>query len=612
MCGLIGGINVEIDGKILDDLHHRGPDGEGLIHRDLGSHRVTLGHKRLAIVDLSPAGAQPMTSSCGLRHIVFNGEIYNHTDLRSSIRDVNFHGHSDTETLLELLARSGVSSISRLNGIFGFALLDETAQKLYLARDPFGVKPLYYRIGGRQVSFASELRPLLSLRPAELDSNSLATLLRLRYTPSPATLFAGVRRVRPGHIVAIDLSTEVPLVEEYPYIDVVPRQSNLHSLEDAVEQYGQHFEQAIKRQLMADVEIGVLLSGGIDSALVAAFAQKHTLQPLKAFTIGFDEADDSADEIQDAAESARLLGLDHLTVRIGFGDFISALRECVSIVEEPLATTSIVPMHFLSKLAGNHVKVVMSGQGADEPLGGYGRYQGEFYRGRIPWQLARFGAGIAAVAGIRNERIRRGLESLAQPDEHEGFLSTYQVFTPEEIARLTGLKEGSAKDALQYWHRTLECAALPKSVERMMSLDLRMNLSDDLLLYTDKLTMRQSLECRVPMLDTDLIKTLEAMPYQYRVKRGRTKIVHKAFARQVLPESIINRPKKGFLSPTKRWFKDRDRLRDLLLDETSSFCRYFDSTAVERLINEHQLGFNRERHLFLLLCLRFWFDEFLS
>jgi asparagine synthase (glutamine-hydrolysing) len=412
--------------------------------------------------------------------------------------------------------------------------------------------------------------------------------------------------------VSIDLNTETPQAEEYPYIDPVPGRRDIKSLEEAVEQYGHHYEQAIERQLMADVEIGILLSGGIDSALVGAFAQKHSRTRLKAFTIGFDEAGDSADEISEAAETARLLGLDHHTTRIGFGDFISTLRECVGIVEEPLATTSIVPMHFLSKLAGSHVKVVMSGQGADEPLGGYGRYQGEFFRGRVPHWLARMGGGIAAASGVRNERIRRGLDALSQPDELSGFLVTYQVFSREEILRLTGVEENSAERALQYWYDKLECAALPESVERMMSLDLRMNLSDDLLLYTDKLTMRQSLECRVPMLDTDLIQALERMPYKYRIKRGRSKIVHKAFARKVLPDSIINRPKKGFQSPTKLWFRDGDKLRELLLDKSSPFSRHFDSTAVNQLINEHQRGFNRERHLFLLLCLRFWFDEFLD
>jgi asparagine synthase (glutamine-hydrolysing) len=610
MCGLIGGVNVEIDGKLLNYISHRGPDGEGLLHCDLDSHRITLGHKRLAIVDLSPSGAQPMTSSCGLRHIVFNGEIYNHTDLRSNIRGVNFRGHSDTETMLELLARSGINAIRQLNGIFGFALLDEAAQKLYLARDPFGVKPLYYFVDGRQVCFASELRPLLSLHQAELDSNSLATLLRLRYTPSPATLFSGVQRVRPGHIVVIDLSSEIPTAREYPYIDAVQQQSETPSFEASVEQYGRGFEQAIERQLMSDVEIGVLLSGGIDSALVAAFAQKHSQLPLKAFTVGFNEACDSADEIDDAEETARLLGLEHVKTRIGFDEFISVLRECVSIVEEPVATTSIVPMHFLSQLAGSHVKVVLSGQGADESLGGYGRYQGEFYRGWIPWWLARAGVYFATAVDIRNDRLLRGLGSVAQRDELEGFLSAYQVFSPQEIKHLTGFEENYCQDSIQYWYNTLRCDELSQSVERMMSLDLRMNLSDDLLLYTDKLTMRQSLECRVPMLDIDLIKILEAMPYQYRVTRGRTKIVHKAFARRILPDAIINRPKKGFMSPTKKWFRQIDKLSALLLDRNSKFSTYFDCNYVSKILKQHGSGFNRERHIFLLLSIYFFLEEF--
>jgi asparagine synthase (glutamine-hydrolysing) len=595
---------------LLSQICHRGPDGHGLVRCESGAHKVTLGHRRLAIVDLSSAGSQPMSTADGHHHIVYNGEIYNHQDLRAELSGVEFRGHSDTETLLQLLADSGIAALAMLNGIFGFAFLDNARRKLYLVRDPFGVKPLYYAVDGNRVCFASEIRPMLALHPASIDPDSLATLLRLRYTPSPVTLFNGIRRVRAGHVVVIDLESQTLGVDEFPYISA-PSHTGAGpvSFADSVASYGRHVERAVQRQLMSDVEVGVLLSGGVDSALVAAFAQKHSPRPLKAFTVGFDDVDDAADETQDAAETAAYLGLEHLTARLGFDDFLETLRECVSIVEEPLATTSIVPMHYLAKLAGSHVKVAMSGQGADELLGGYGRYQIELYRKYIPWWIARVGASLAGTLGITNERLLRGLEALAARDELSGFL-TYQVFSVAEIRRLIGRDECRAEDLLQYFYQLLDCEHMPFSIERELSIELRTCLPDDLLLYTDKLTMRQSLECRVPLLDTELVALIEAMPCQHRVAGGRSKIVHKAFAEQVLPSEIIHRPKKGFLSPTRTWFKDSDRLRSLLLDRSSGFSSYFDTAEVERVIDEHRRGYNRERHLFLLLCLRFWIDEY--
>jgi asparagine synthase (glutamine-hydrolysing) len=610
MCGVLGGVNVEIGMDLLDQIYHRGPDGQGLLLCESGPHQVTLGHRRLAIVDLSAAGYQPMSTTDKQHHIVFNGEIYNHQDLRAEISGVEFRGHSDTETLLELLADSGVAALEKLNGIFGFVFLDQVRRKLYLVRDPFGVKPLYYAVDGNRVCFASEIRPLLSLHPAGIDLDSLATLLRLRFTPSPATLFAGIRRVRPGHVVIIDLKDEILGVEELSYLSA-PSQAGAGgvSFADSVTNYGGCFERAVKRQLMSDVEVGVLLSGGVDSALVAAIAQKHSAYSLKAFTVGFDDVDDAADETRDAAETAAYLGMEHLTARMGFDDFFETLQECIGIVEEPLATTSIVPMHYLSKLAGSHVKVVMSGQGADELLGGYGRYQIELYQQYIPWWLAKIGVSLTGAAGIRNERLLRGLQALASRDELTRFL-TYEVFSMAEIKRLTGRDERQAEDLLQYFYQLLDCEHMLSSIERILSLELRANLPDDLLLYTDKLTMRQSLECRVPMLDTELVALIEGMPCQHRVARGRSKIVHKAFAEQVLPDNIIHRTKKGFLSPTKAWFKDSDRLRSILLDRSSSFSSYFDNDEVARVIDEHRQGYNRERHIFLLLSLKFWIDEF--
>jgi asparagine synthase (glutamine-hydrolysing) len=604
MCGILGTINLPFEKSTLDLLRHRGPDGQGLTEQRCGAHQVKLGHRRLAIVDLSEHGAQPMATSDGGRHLVFNGEIYNHLDLRSGL-DVPFRGHSDTETLLELLAKHGIQAVRRLNGIFGLAYLDQHNRKLYLARDPFGVKPVYYSAQPDRFCFSSEIMPLRAMVDDSLDSEALASLLKLRFVPSPRTLYKGIRRLRPGHILEVDLGGTNLSWKEVPFIGPVSAEDRKHPrFSDAVEEYGRLFNQAVSRQLMADVEVGVLLSGGIDSALVASSAQRASDYPLKAFTVGFtDEDAGDVDEIAAAAETARFLGLEHHVTRIGFDDFLKTLRECVRIVEEPLATTSIVPMHFLAKLAGSQVKVVMSGQGADELLGGYNRYQVELWRRFVPAPLARAGSRVVSSLGIRNDTLARGLRALAENDELSRFLAAYEVFSDEEISRLTGIDAGPSREDIGYFHALLGCRQLPSSVERMMAIDGRLGLADDLLLYTDKITMRESLECRVPILDLELVSFIESLPANYRLRLGRTKIVHSAFAMRTLQQRIVNRPKRGFMSPTRSWFSNAKPLRRLLLDSISGFTRYFDSDAVDGILRQHEKGFNRERQIFLLLSL---------
>ena len=562
-------------------IAHRGPDGEGLTNHIVGSHQVWLGHRRLAIVDLSPNGAQPMATPDGGHVVAFNGEIYNHQDLRRRMPGTPFRGHSDTETLLEALASFGTGILGDLNGIFAFAWLDLKARRLCLVRDPFGVKPLYYASTGNGFCFASELKPLLRLVPHSVDPDNLATLLKLRFSPSPDTLFQGIHRLRPGHVLEVRLDADAPVVREYPYIRAVRAGTSALDFDSALGRYGDLFSSAVQRQLMADVEIGVLLSGGLDSALVASVAQRHSDRPLKAFTVGFKDADAAdVDEIDDARETAALLGMEHHAVRIGFDDFLGSLRECVAIVEEPLATTSIVPMRFLARLAAEHVKVVLSGQGADEPLGGYGHYQGEIVQPYVRRTLARMTRSVSRALRVRHERLSRGLEALSQPDDVGRFTEAHAVFSDEEIERLTGQGRNAARPRLQYFYDLLGCSHMPDSVQRMMSLDLRMGLPDDLLLYTDKITMRSSLECRVPILDTELVSFIESLPREYRVKFRSGKIIHKKFADRLLPPVIVGRRKKGFYSPTRKWFRDADRLRSILLDRGSKFAGFLDLKSV--------------------------------
>ena len=608
MCGILGTVNRPFSEQSLAVIRHRGPDDSGVSVARVGGHLVTIGHQRLSIVDVSPAGHQPMWTPSKGHVITFNGEVYNHLDLRDQIAGVDYRGHSDTETILHYVAQRGIESSRDFNGIFAFGLLDCEQQKLFLARDPFGVKPLYYWGDETSFVFSSELRGVCKFVDENIDIGNLAQVLRLRYLPAPDTLFRHIHKVRPGHIVEVDLGRVGLPVREYPFARRSSVGISVEKPANVVEQYGHMLEQAVHRQLMADVPIGVLLSGGIDSALIASIAQRHAAYKMTAFTVGFSSPS-PADEIADAKEAARVLGLEHQHVRFGFTEFLDLLPRVVEIVEEPLATTSVVPMFHLSHLASKHVKVVMSGQGADEALGGYRRYQTELLRvplltGTLP--VLKRGVGLLR---IRNDAVLRGIASLAQADDVSRFEEIYSVFSAAQIRRLIGENNSRAAERIQYFFDLLDCSSQTHGADRMMSLDLRMNLSDDLLAYTDKITMHHSLECRVPFLDLELVRFIESLPCRYRVSVLRGKRLHRQFAGKTLPVSIRRRKRKGFLSP-KAWLRSSGAIRDILLDSTSQFSSYFDLKEVAKVLDEQAQGMNRDRHIFLFLSLYYCLANF--
>ena len=307
MCGILGSVNQYFDYTTLEHLKHRGPDDYGIEEYICHNHTVKFGQRRLSIIDISPAGHQPMESFCKNYSIIFNGEIYNHLELRERLpKSIVFRGHSDTETILYYIKEFGIKSITDFNGIFSIAFLDKILNKLYLARDPFGVKPLYYYFREKNnLIFSSEIRPIkVFINQPEINKDALATLLRLRYNPSPETLYTEIKKVYPGHIVEVDLNTDSLMLVHYSFLNEIPITIN-YTKAESVKYYGQFLEDAVKRQLLSDVEIGVFLSGGVDSAIIAALAQRHYKGKLKAFTIGF-EGTNNEDEIEEASETARI------------------------------------------------------------------------------------------------------------------------------------------------------------------------------------------------------------------------------------------------------------------------------------------------------------------
>lgn len=607
MCGILGSINRVFNEKELDLIQHRGPDDFGIENYSVNSNIIVFGQRRLSIIDLSPAGHQPMNSICNDYSIIFNGEIYNHLELREKLpATIKYKGHSDTETILYYLKEFGIDGIKDFNGIFAIAFLDKKKNKLFLSRDPFGVKPLYYYQDENSLIFSSEIRPIKSMIGSKtLNNKALASLLRLRYNASPDTLYSNINKLLPGHCCEIDLDEKKlhPIHSFYAKKLPVEKKESDVSL---IHQYGIELEKAVKRQLISDVEVGILLSGGIDSAVVAALAKKHYKGRLKAFTIGF-EGQFEEDEIKDAQVTAELLGIEHHVKKITFSDFLELIEECTKIVEEPLATTSMIPMYYLSKLASEKVKVVLTGQGADEPLGGYTRYKSEIVRQKIPGIITKLILPIVKILKIKNEKLLRGANSLAISDELNRFLAVYEIFSTDEIKKLISVEDSLSRTRINYFYDILNCKSKKQPVERMMAIDSRMNLADDLLNYTDKITMNFSMECRVPMLDIELIDFIESIPLHLKVNYNQGKLIHKEFAKTILPSEIINRPKKGFKSPTKVWFeKESEKLKDILLTPNSEFSKVFNQSYVSEIIMQHQKGYNKEKQIFLLLSIYYW------
>lgn len=629
MCGIFGTTRQLSDAEIkhtLAQLHHRGPDSHGVqvVRTERMRYALTLLHTRLAIQDLSASGHQPMASKDGRWWITFNGEIYNHKELRRRL-DVPFAGSSDTETLVEYIAAFGVDrAIRDVNGIYAFGIFDSQQSRLYLIRDPFGVKPLYFHHSPQALTFSSEIGPLrdcLETQPA-LNTRALDLFLALRYVPAPDTLLDKIQRLQPGHHAVIDMNgnmngdmngargSTIEIIS-----DVQPTTTHFSgSRDDARAHYRDALGKAVERQLISDVPVGVLLSGGIDSAVIAALAREHT-DDLMSFTVGFG-SEHAECEIDDAAETARILGIPHEQVTIEPVSMIDSLDQIVAAVEEPLGTTSILPMWYLTKLARQKATVVLAGQGNDEPWGGYRRYQIELLLQHLPFlKLSPFRAAGKATALVRNDGYRRGLACLGLADDTSRFAAAYALFSDEEL-QLLGRPATAAKlQPIAYWLQQLAGDRTVSPAERMMRIDTRMNLADDLLLYADKVSMAHSLEVRVPMLDPDVVRLVEGLPLSYKASLRETKIIHRAMASEYLPASIVNRPKKGFQVPFGLWCKTvwRDYIHDHLLAPDLKISTVLNNDGLKTIYRRHETGrFDYSRQLFALLTLSLWIESFLT
>lgn len=591
-------------------IANRGPDASGIWMDDaLG---VALSHRRLSIIDLSEAGAQPMVSADGRWVICYNGEIYNSDDMRRSeaLRSVAWRGHSDTETIVESVASRGLSAtLDDLNGMFGIALWDRKERVLHLVRDRLGIKPLFVAQRGDQVFFASELKSLHAAQTFafEIDPSSVASFLRFGYVPAPHTIYRGVDKLMPGEHVTISIGGSYSSRRFWSAADVAQRgvASPLELTdEEAIAQLTALLADAVSRQMLADVPLGAFLSGGIDSSTVAGLMIAAKRGAVRTFSIGFPEI--GFDESKDAAAVARHLGTRHTKLVVTASDALGVVPQLAQMYDEPFADSSQIPTHLVSKLTRQHVSVALSGDGGDELFGGYNRYR---LAEGMSQNLSRLplGARRAAAAALRAVPMAwvDGLASLAPrgmlpsqaADKLRKFASVMTLDQEGIYRRLVSQCEDPATLApladehpMTSWS-TGAIGALPTFLDRMQLLDTMTYLPDDILQKVDRASMAVALEARPPLLDHRVVEFAWRLPRRFKIRDGETKWLLRRVAETMVPKQLLDRPKMGFGIPLAGWLRGplRDWAEDLL-DPQRLGAGFLDVSAARRLWADHLTG----------------------
>jgi len=617
MCGICGqynfGDSTPVQRRTIEAMAkaiiHRGPDDEGYhIAGPLG-----FGFRRLSIIDLA-GGHQPMSDQDESVWVVFNGEIYNFLELRKELEGYGhvFRTRSDTEVIVHGYKQWGDEVLNKLNGMFGLAIWDARRKRLVVARDPFGIKLIYYRVDGKRLYFGSEIRAVRAATPdkAEIDPTSLNLFLRHRYTPSPYTIVKGVNKLAPGTKITVENgSLEVSRWYQFKPTPFSPAKSTDEAKEELLTLY----KQAMKRQLISDVPVGLLLSGGLDSGLLLALMNLYGKE-WPTYTVGYG-ASFADDELADAQETARILGSKHSAVTLSNSIFEEALPKIVASLEEPIAASSIVPMYFVCQRARQDVKVALVGQGPDELFGGYKRHLGVRYSAlwtAMPnWMRAPIASGVSALP--RNETLKRGVHALAIQDRMRRYQHVLSLLPGEQIDDLfqDGLLDPATGDkALECWADLSDLLSETDELGGLQFLEVRSTLPDELLMYADKLSMAHSLELRVPFLDKEIVEYVERLPASFKVRNGSRKWLHRQVSASYLPESILKRPKRGFaVNVVDDWFRNAigSQMPDLLLDNNSKIYDYLRPAAVRSLYEDHASGRNdNHKILFSLVVCEQW------
>jgi asparagine synthase (glutamine-hydrolysing) len=619
MCGIAGHLacegdppDLELVRRLNDAQLHRGPDGVGLWH----DPSAALGHRRLSIIDLSAQARQPMTNEDGSVAIVVNGEIYNHDELR---RRLTASGHrfaskSDSEVVAHLWEDEGARVPELLRGMFALAVWDQRQRTLLLARDRFGEKPLYWTFGPRGLVFASELQALAAAGAlsGELDLAALDAYLALQYVPYPSTIFAGVYKLPPGHLVVVRPGEE-PRPRPYAAVDHAPALAGLDR-RDAAREIRRVVEDAVAVRLMSDVPLGAFLSGGIDSSIVVACMARASSRPVQTFSIGFPRRGDS--ELPYARMIAERYGTDHHE-EIVEPDTVALLPKIVRHYGEPFADPSAVPTWVLSEMTRRHVTVALSGDAGDEAFGGYKRYVWAHVAHlllRLPPPARGGVAGL--LEGLPGPQIRwlREYGRALRADEATRYLRFICHFSADEKAELytPELRERFARDATaDRFAQILAASRGEDALSRLMELDVRTYLPDDILVKVDIASMAHSLEVRAPLVDHHVMRLAAALPVRHKIRGLTGKVLLKQAFADLIPPAIVNRRKKGFSMPLGRWFRSDlvGFARDTLLSRRARERGLFAPRAVEDLLDRHARGEDHSDRLWNLLVLELWHTE---
>ena len=621
MCGIAGILELdasqtapaEVLDRMLTSIIHRGPDDDGR----LCDGPLAMGMRRLSIIDLAD-GKQPIFNESGRYGVVFNGEIYNYRELREDLiaGGHTFRTNSDTEVIVHLFEEHGARCVEHLRGMFGLAVWDNVERSLFIARDRMGIKPLYYTQQNGTLVFGSEIKSLLEHPEvtASLDHQALATYLSLKYVPAPRTMFAGIQSLPPAHCMTISGGH----VTTCRYWDVsYEKPAAIKSEAEFADELDAHLRESIGLRLRSDVPFGAFLSGGIDSSIIVALMSEMLEEPVKTFSVGFAGGEE-ADELPYAKKVADHFGCDHHTLVINGSDFVEHAESVLWHLDQPIADQATAATHMVAKLARQNVKMVLTGEGGDELFAGYARYVGNQYE-KLFRPLPAFAGkllrrGADQLPGMRRAKIALG--ALTQSDESTRLSNWFPMLSDDAKHNLMSehLRHFDQPASRLFADHLRRCDS-SEPLDRMLHADCNLWLPDYLLLRGDKLTMANSLEARVPLLDHKLVEFAAALPTNMKLRGKTRKYLLKKVASRYLPDEIIHRRKQGFPIPIDVWMRNEAKpmVHDLLSADTIARRGLFNPQVIEKLISRHQCGSHDcSTELWGLMSVEMWMQRFLD
>jgi len=612
MCGILGFWGSSLPPslqfeKALDLISHRGPDDSGVRGFELLGKQGILGHRRLSIQDTSSAGKQPMSCSENKVHIIFNGEVYNFKELKSELTGAQFRSGSDTEVLLELYKREGTAFLEKLNGMFAFCIVDEREQRILLARDRVGIKPLYFsRLpDNNSVVFSSELKSIHSLLRDRLkiDLEALEMYLQFQYVPAPRSIFQGVEKLFPGHCLILD--EKGSRIQKYWGLDSVnPNGNRFSTYEESLERLDSLLKSSISYRMIADVELGTFLSGGIDSSLVSAYAAAHSSNRIKTFSIGFEVP--GFNEAEFARDIAQHLGTDHHELYVTPKEALEIIPDLNYFYDEPYADSSAIPTRIVSKLARQSVTVALSGDGGDELFCGYNRYEWmQFFVGlqRIPGTSSLLSP---LLRKFPQRLVKKVGALLSWKEPWDQYRSLANIWHKGELEKLYKAYNNCPNPTLSYFRPEKSLT------ENLMYTDIHFYMVDDILTKVDRASMSVSLESRVPLLDHRIVELSQCMPLSYKVRDGKMKAPLRDLLARKVPREMFERSKSGFSIPLKEWLtKDlNDWMHDLLSESQLSHHGYFHQDKVNLMMRDLEVGAGDYYYqLWTLLMFQDWYNR---